>query len=103
MVKIVRKNNSIILIVVFCIAAAAHAQSISRQDAVNAISMAEDDMNEMVDSGFPVISVNDSIILARKTLDRADFAEIIRQNSSSYIIDQAKKALEGLNYEGFVY
>jgi len=80
-----------------------YAQDTTREEALAAIQQAELDMQEMVENGFSVGNVNDTLSLARQALERADFAELIRTGTQVYLAEQAKKALEGLDYEGFTY
>ncbi len=79
-----------------------HAQATS-EDALNAIHQAEQDVQEMKEVGFSTNSVEDSLIAAGNALERADFAELIKQNATGELADKARSALEGLNYEGFTY
>lgn len=79
-----------------------YAQATS-EDALNAIQQAEQDVLELKEAGFPTHAVNDSLIAANKALERADFAELIKQNTTGELADKARIALEGLNYEGFTY
>ncbi len=87
----------------FVMASLVYAQNITREDAMNAIELAEQDINEMQEDGFFMGYVNDTLIQAKQALERADFAETIRQNATGELAEQAKAALEGLNYEGFRY
>ena len=80
-----------------------YAQNITRNDAVEAINQSELDMKEMMEAGFSVNYVNDTLISAKQALERADFAEILRSNTTGELANQAKKALEGLNWKGFTY
>ncbi len=92
-----------LLCLMFVMASFVYAQNITREDAVNAIQLAEQDISEMQEDGFFTDYVNDSLIQAKQALERADFAETIRQNATGELAEQAKAALEGLNYEGFRY
>ncbi len=87
----------------FVMVSLVYAQNITREDAVNAIGLAEQDINEMQEDGFFMDYVNDTLIQAKQALERADFAETIRQNATGELAEQAKAALEGLDYEGFRY
>ncbi|MFA4819434.1 MAG: hypothetical protein WC613_00575 [Candidatus Aenigmatarchaeota archaeon] len=78
-------------------------QAASRTDALLAINQSQNDMNDMLETGFSASSVNDTIGAMRQALERADFAEMLRQNTTGALAQQARKALEGLNYEGFTY
>ena len=80
-----------------------YAQNVTRDDALEAINQSELDINEMMGAGFSVNYVNDVLISAKQALERADFAEILRSNATGELADQAKKALEGLNWQGFTY
>jgi len=78
-------------------------QHVTRDDALVAIQQAEQDIQEMQETGFFVSSVNDTLIAAKQALKRADFAELIRENATGELAEQARVALEGLDYEGFNY
>jgi hypothetical protein len=82
---------------------AANAQNATRNDAINAIQQAEQDMNEIMEAGFSVSYINDTLISAKQALERADFAGLIRQNATGDLAEKAKKALEGLDYDMFTY
>lgn len=88
---------------VFSLSSATYALNATRTDALNAINQSEQDMQEMIAAGFAVNSINDSITAANLALQRADFAELLRNNATGELAQTAKKALEGLNYEGFTY
>lgn len=92
-----------ILFIAFLLISASAQGNATRDDALNAIQEAELDIQEMVDAGFQVNSVNDTLIAARQALERADFAELIRKNATGELAEKAREALEGLNYEGFTY
>jgi len=79
------------------------AQEVTRDQALAAIGEAELIIQEMEEAGFMVNYVNDRLSLANQALERADFAELIRTGSHGYLAEQAKKALEGLDYQGFTY
>jgi hypothetical protein len=57
----------------------------------------------MQEQGFFTEYVNDTLMQAKQALERADFAETLRQDAQGEIAEQARAALEGLNYEGFTY
>lgn len=81
----------------------AYAQNAVRDEAVNAIRNAENDLQEIAGAGFSTAYVNDTLNAARLALERADFAELIRRNATGKLAEEARKALEGLNYGGFTY
>lgn len=93
---------SVAIMFIFIIAIA-YAQNATRDDAVKAIEQAEQDMQEMMEAGFSVDHINDTLFTAKKALERADFAELLRKNATGELAEEAKKALEGLDYEGFTY
>jgi len=99
--------NRLILLALFllliALALPISSSTASRQDALDAIQRAELDMAVMSEAGFWVLSVNDTITEARKALERADFAEALRQGASGELANRARDALEGLNYQGFTY
>ncbi len=78
-------------------------ENITREEAVYAIEQAEQDMQIMIYENFSVVYINDTIIAANLALERADFAEILRENTTGELAEAAKKALEGLNWQGFTY
>jgi len=82
---------------------AANAQNATRNDAVNAIQQAEQDMKEIIEAGFSIEYINDTLISAKKALERANFAVLLRQNATGDLAEKAKKALEGLEYDRFTY
>jgi len=92
-----------ILIVIILMPILACAQDVTRQDAVNAIERAKQDINEMEEAGFSVNYVKDILTSANQALERADFAELLKMNATGEIAEQARKALQGLNYQGFTY
>lgn len=92
-----------ILFVFIILPISSYAQNTTRKDAANAIQQVEQDINEMAEAGFPVSYVKDILTSASQALERADFAELLRQNATGELAEQAKKALEGLNYKGFMY
>lgn len=78
--------------------------NVTRETALFYINEAEADMKEMMEAGLGVAYISDSLIAARLALERADYAELLKKESvSNPLIEAAKKALEGLNYEGFSY
>jgi hypothetical protein len=91
------------LLLILILAPIACAQNVTREQAVKAINQATADINEMGGAGFVVKHVDDILTSAKQALERADFAELIRQNATGSLAQQAKKALEGLNYQGFTY
>jgi len=91
------------LLLVLVLASLAYAQDATRQDALDAIQMAEQDIAEMQEEGFFTAHVNDTLMQAKQALERADFAETLRNDAKGELAEQAKAALEGLNYQGFTY
>ncbi len=80
-----------------------YSQEVGREEAILAIAGAEGDILEMVEAGFSINSVNDSLFLAKQALERADFAQALRLNATGELAERAKNALEGLRWEGFTY
>ncbi len=93
----------IVVISIAFIPAPAAAANVSRDDALAAIAAAESRINEMADRGFPTGYVNDTLYAARQALERADFAELLRTNATGELAEKTRKALEGINYQGFGY
>lgn len=81
----------------------AYAQDITREDALSALQQAELDMNKMSEDGLSINSINDTLMLAKQALERADFADLLRTKASGELAEMAKKSLEGLDYSGFTY
>lgn len=96
------KKAAIYILMIITLAQIASAET-TREEALKTIQQAELDIKEMQEQGYPTNSVNDTLTEAKKALERADFAELIRQNPSGVIADEAKKALEGMDYQGFTY
>lgn len=93
-----------VFVLLLFVSASAYAQgATTRADAVASMQQAEKDIREMADAGFSVKFVGDTLTAAKQALERADFAELIRRNATGNLADEARKALEGLNYEGFNY
>jgi hypothetical protein len=83
--------------------AGANAQNVTREYATNALAAAESAISEVSDAGFKTTLLNDTLTSAYAALERADFAEALRNGVTGPIAQEAKKALEGLNYQGFGY
>ncbi len=77
--------------------------SVTREEALSAIQQAESDIQEMQNAGFPVEASKDILTAARQALERAGFAEALRSGATGELAEEARKALEGLNYQGFTY
>lgn len=77
--------------------------AVTKEQAQLAITSSEDVINEIEDASFPVNAYYDILSLAKKAYERAEFAELIRNNASDDLSLKAISALEGLNYEGFSY
>jgi len=77
--------------------------AITEQEAINALDNARQDIIEMHALNIPVISVNDSLHEAEQAFERAQFADLIKNNATGELAKTAKKALEGLEYSGFSY
>lgn len=97
------KGTALLVLLLISFAAPVYAQNATRDVAVNAIGNAEKDIREIAGAGFSTAYVNDALNAARLALERADFAELIRKNATGSLAEEARKALEGLNYEGFTY
>lgn len=96
-------KNKIIISFILILLLSSVSFAVSREEAVSAIQQAEIDMYIMTEEGFSVNYINDTLFSARQALERADFAELIRNNATGALADFARKALEGLDYEGFTY
>ena len=98
------KQKIIILVLfIFLLIQLVNASQYTHQDAVNAINTTEENINILKSSGYTVVSLEDSLSEAKLALQRAEFAELIVTNSSGELADNARKALEGLDYNGFSY
>ena len=81
-----------------------NAMEVTRELAVEKISLAKSDISEMQQETFQVIYVNDLLNDANSALDRADYAKLLRtENFTNPLVKNAKAALEGLDYQGFSY
>jgi hypothetical protein len=79
-------------------------EDITRQEAVEAINLAEENIQEINLSGFSTDYVNDLLIEANKALNRADYAEVLKgEDSDNELLKEAKAALAGLDWKGFRY
>jgi hypothetical protein len=82
-------------------------EALTKQDAINAIEQAEQIMQEMKDQGFSLFYVNDTIIEAKRALERADYAAILKGESIENITREQKKhaeeALRLLDWEKLSY
>ena len=76
------------------------SQNITREDALRAIEKAKTNIDEMYESGFSTSSVNDTLTAASHALERADFAQVLRQNATGELAQKAKKVLE--DHQGVV-
>jgi hypothetical protein len=77
---------------------------ITRELAMENINLAEQDIAEMQQQGFPIIYAEDLLSDANSALDRADYAELLKTgNFTNPLVKDAKQALEGLDYAGFSY
>jgi hypothetical protein len=79
-------------------------KDITRQEAVEAINLAKENIQEITLSGFSTNYVNDQLVEANNVLNRADYAEVLKgENSDNELLKEAKLALTGLNWQGFRY
>ena len=93
----------ITIIMLLHIVMAEQTQNVTREDALKAIQQAEQAIQEMVEAGFSVEYVNDTLMEAKKAFQRAEFAEILRTQAEGELAEKARQALEGLNWKGFTY
>jgi len=96
------KNRRIITIIVFCLLISISFAA-TKQEAIDALTIAKQDIKDMIELNIPVVSVNDSLTEAQKAFERAEFADLIKNNATGELADIAKVALEGLDYNGFSY
>ena len=79
-------------------------EDITREQAIEAITQAEEDIEEINISGFSINYIGDLLIEANNALDRADYAEILKnEETNNNLLKEAKKALAGLDWKGFRY
>ncbi|MFH1682494.1 MAG: hypothetical protein ABIA37_01735 [Candidatus Woesearchaeota archaeon] len=99
-------------LVLFCLlwillpAALAENQSneITHEQAVAAINDSEQILAELINDNLPHTYVNDTVYAAKQALERADYAELLKNESlSGELVQKARKALEGLDNAGFTY
>jgi len=76
---------------------------ITFDEAFSAINEANALIEEMQKEGLMISSMNDLLKAANDSLKRAEFADLLKENASGPLAEQAKAALEDLNYAGFRY
>ena len=86
--------KKLIIILLLPIILASLGYTASRTDAVNAINQSQNDMNDMMEAELSANFFNDTIYAMHQALERADFAEMLRQNITGALAQQARKALE---------
>lgn len=96
------KNKLILLTIAFLLVIPL-AQSITQEQALQAIQNAEQDIEQMKQAGFSTQAANDTLTQAYQALQRVNFAQALNNNLTGEIAEQAKKALAGLDYQGFNY
>jgi len=78
--------------------------TVSKEKALIAISNSEELLQGLIRDDMPYSYVNDTIDSAKKAFQRAEYANLLNNKSlSGEVIDVAREALAGLNYEGFSY
>lgn len=97
------KIYPLFMLMLFLLIIPSLSQNITREDALRAIEKAKTNIDEMYESGFSTSSVNDTLTAASHALERADFAQVLRQNATGELAQKAKKVLEGLDYQGFSF
>jgi hypothetical protein len=78
---------------------------ITREQALESISNAEKTINEMKDQGFSLFYVNDTIIEAKRALQKTEYAEILKENldSTPEQKQEAKNALKLIDWKNLTY
>ncbi len=97
------KTKQLTILIASLILFSAFTLAITRDEAVISIHNAEADILEMQEAGFSVKSLEDTLLVAKQALERADFADLIKKNTTGDLAETARTALEGLNYKGFTY
>lgn len=90
----------------FCIIAALIlplVEGTSKEDAQLSLNQSRHLIDTLRENNYPVAAFEDIYKIALRSFERAEFSELIRQNSSSELAKKAESALEGLDYEGFKY
>lgn len=76
----------------------------TKDQAQLAISDSETILGNLQQSDDPYLFVSDTLISARQAFERAEYAEMLENKSlEGELVDKARAALAGLNYEGFDY
>lgn len=78
------KLTPLIAILIILACAVSANENITRADALNAIQEATGNMNEMAESGFSIIYINDTIFAAKEALQRTDSALKMSYKGFSY-------------------
>ena len=79
-------------------------EPVSRDTALAALAKGETILSELIDKDLPYVYVNDTLYLAYLAFERAEYAEMIaNQSLSGEVIEKAREALAGLDYKGFNY
>lgn len=93
----------ILLFMIIVLACVSATEAITKEAAEHALQNAEKDIAEMKEKGFGTEKVDDLLVQAKGAFDRAGFADLVKYDVGGGVATEAKKALEGLNYEGFSY
>ena len=93
--KIQYRLMMIIVILFFLIQ---NTVSITKDEALSRIIEIEEDVHEMEEMNFPTSRVKDLLVEAGLVIQRAEFAELVRNSEEDNISKEALKALEGLDY-----
>jgi len=54
-------------------------ENVSQQQAITALLQSEQDMQEMIDAGFSVLFINDTLLEAKKYLEGANYTAFINE------------------------
>ena len=90
-----------IVLLIIVNATIAYGDQFTRDDAVRAILRSERDIEDMNAQGLRTLAMNDSLVAAKVALERADFADSVKDDERAGIGFEARKALTGV--DSFAY
>ncbi len=95
--------KQITFLIICTVLLACFVNSASRENAVDSITRAEQDIASIEQYGLSANYMRDLLDESRKTLKRADLMIELNTNASGGFAEQAKTALEGLETSDFTY
>lgn len=89
------------IVAILIISNIAFGQDVTETEAIQAIVQAEKDIQEMVDAGFGIVFVNDTLLEARKALNASNYSLVVEKTRmvserkvQAYNISDSLRALE---------